>query len=51
VSTSKSSATKDGAAIRGDAYPIRARMVLRVPRLWVITLVIASVMVGLITTF
>jgi uncharacterized phage infection (PIP) family protein YhgE len=26
-------------------------MVLRVPRLWVITLVIASVMVGLITTF
>ena len=42
MSTPKSSA---------DAYPIRARMVLRVRRLWVITLLIASVMVALITTF
>ena len=40
-----------GATAKPDPYPIRASMVLRVPRLWVMTLLIATVMVGLITAF
>ena len=52
MSTPESSATAENSGtVRPDPYPIRASMVLRVPRLWVLTLLIASVMVGLITAF
>ncbi|HTU37122.1 MAG TPA: DUF3533 domain-containing protein [Acidimicrobiales bacterium] len=37
--------------MKADAYPIKARMVLRVPRLWLITLLLSAIMVALITAF
>ncbi|HXW35863.1 MAG TPA: DUF3533 domain-containing protein, partial [Acidimicrobiales bacterium] len=52
MSTPKPLASNEGGApAKADAYPIRALMVLRVPRLWVVTGLLAAVLVGLITVF
>jgi YhgE/Pip-like protein len=51
ASSAVESLTVSTPKLSADAYPIRARMVLRIPRLWVITLLVASIMVGLITAF